>query len=74
MADCENLVRCGFFTKYRETLDLACRGFINQYCSGPKQFECERRVFKTQHGFAPDDDMLPSGQMMPKSYSDAARR
>ncbi|MFZ2491419.1 MAG: hypothetical protein WA208_08030 [Thermoanaerobaculia bacterium] len=73
MADCENLLRCGFFIKYQETLDLACRGFINQYCSGPKQLECARRTFKVQHGHPPDDDMLPSGQMMPKSFADAAR-
>ncbi len=33
---CELLERSGFFKKYEETKDLACRGFINQYCKGDK--------------------------------------
>ena len=34
--ECEKLTMCGFFKKYGEVKDLACRGFINQYCKGEK--------------------------------------
>lgn len=66
MADCELLDRCGFFKKYQHSLDLACRGFMNSYCTGPKMDECLRKKFRAEHGCPPDDDMLPSGQLMPK--------
>jgi len=65
--DCELLPRCGFFAKYQSTSDLACRGFMSSFCRGPEQFDCKRRQFRSQHGIAPDDDMLPTGQMMPKA-------
>ena len=67
MADCEMLSGCGFFKKYQHTLDLACRGFMSSYCRGPKQHECLRRKYKAEHGVAAEDDMLPSGQIMPRS-------
>lgn len=68
MADCELLDRCGFFLKYQDTLNLACRGFIKTYCKGPKMDECERKKYRRAHGAPPADDMLPTGQMMPKEY------
>lgn len=64
MADCENLPVCGFFKKYRETKELACRGFIRAYCQGEKQHQCKRLFYKKEHGKPAPDDMLPSGQMM----------
>jgi hypothetical protein len=67
MNDCELLPRRGFFAKYQSTSDLACRGFMASYCQGPGQVQCKRRQFRAQHGLAPDDDMLPTGQMMPKA-------
>lgn len=67
MADCELLNRCGFFRKYQDTLDLACRGFMNMYCRGPKMKDCLRMRYRAEHGAPPEDDMLPTGQMMPKS-------
>jgi hypothetical protein len=30
--------------------------------------ECKRKAFRLEHGMAPPDDMMPSGQMMPKEY------
>lgn len=66
MNDCELLPICGFFAKYQHTTNLACRGFMNMYCRGPQQSDCRRRQFRAEHGCAPHDDMLPSGQMMPK--------
>lgn len=65
---CELLEKCGFFRKYRDTLNLACRGFIKTYCEGDKMNECERKKYRMKHGKAPDDDMLPTGQMMPDEY------
>ncbi len=66
MADCQLLDRCGFFLKYQHTLDLACRGFMSSYCKGPKQADCLRLKYRTEHGCPPEDDMLPTGQIMPK--------
>ena len=65
---CELLEKCGFFLKYRNTLNLACRGFIKTYCEGEKMDECKRKAYRLQHGQAPADDMMPSGQMMPEEY------
>lgn len=72
MADCDLLARCGFFQKYQDSLDLACRGFMRTYCTGSRQIDCARRKYRAEHGCPPDDDMLPSGQMMPRSAAVAS--
>lgn len=64
MKECEMLNNCGFFKKYRQTKDLACKGFMRMYCRGDKQEECKRKQYKKQHGHPPSDDMLPSGHMI----------
>lgn len=64
--ECELLDRCGFFKKYQGTKELACKGFINQYCKGPKMDQCKRKEYSEKHGVLPSDDMLPSGQMIAK--------
>jgi hypothetical protein len=68
MADCILLDRCGFFRKYKDSLNLACRGFMNSYCQGDRQLDCRRMQYRAEHGSAPEDDMLPTGQMMPKEF------
>lgn len=65
---CELLEVCGFFKKYRETLNLACRGFIKTYCEGPMMKECKRLEYRLKHGAPPNNDMMPSGQMVPEEY------
>ena len=61
---CELLDKCGFFTKYQNTIDMACRGFIRMYCKGDKMNECKRMEYRRQHGVPPTEDMMPSGQIM----------
>lgn len=61
---CELLSKCGFFKKYESSKELACKGFINQYCNGSKQNECKRLEYRKQNGVPPSDDMMPSGHMM----------
>ena len=68
MTECELLATCGFFQKYQKSLDLACKGFISSYCKGDKMEECHRKLYRQKNGSPPDDDMLPSGQMMPQKY------
>ena len=68
--ECELLATCGFFKKYEDSLDLACRGFIKAYCNGDKMDLCSRKLYRVEHGKPPHDDMMPSGQDMPKSYQD----
>jgi hypothetical protein len=62
--ECELLAKCGFFKKYQETKDLACRGFMAQYCRGPKMNDCQRLKYRRVHGAPPSDDMMPTGQMV----------
>ncbi len=62
--ECKLLANCGFFKKHQESQNLACRGFINLYCKGPKMNQCKRKEYNEQHGKAPSDDMMPSGQMI----------
>lgn len=64
---CELLDKCGFFKKYRETQNLACRSFMRNYCEGPRMDECKRKEYRKQHGVPPDDDMMPSGHMVAKA-------
>jgi len=66
--DCDLLDKCGFFKKYQDSLDLACRGFIKTYCRGGQMDECARKKHRAEHGAPPEDDMMPSGQMIPASY------
>jgi len=42
MKDCELLDKCGFFIKYCESKDLACKGFMRMHCKGDKQEQCKR--------------------------------
>ena len=66
MANCYLLEQCGFLRKYEHTHDLACQGFMNVFCHGPKNDECARMKYRAEHGGPPEDDMLPTGQIMPK--------
>jgi hypothetical protein len=62
--ECELLVKCGFFKKYQAVKDLACKGFILQYCKGPKMNDCKRMEYRRINGTPPSDDIMPSGQMI----------
>lgn len=62
--ECEMLAKCGFFKKYADSKDLACRGFIRQYCRGDNQSNCKRKEYRIKNGAPPSDDMMPSGQFM----------
>ncbi len=62
--ECVNLSNCGFFKKYCQTKDLACKGFISMYCKGSKMEDCKRLQYKKENGTPPPDDMMPSGQMI----------
>ena len=62
--ECKFLATCGFFKKYQASKQLACRGFIRQYCRGPKKDECKRKLYRAEHGSSPPDDMMPTGHMM----------
>lgn len=63
MKDCELLEQCGFFKKFMDSHQAACKGLIVQYCKGPKKDMCKRKVYKAKHGKPPVDEMLPIGTM-----------
>jgi hypothetical protein len=62
--ECNLLGTCGFFKKHQATKNLACRGFIKQFCKGPELEQCKRKEYRRIHGTPPADDMMPSGQMV----------
>jgi hypothetical protein len=64
--ECELLATCGFFKKYQETNDLACKGFIQRYCKGPQMDQCKRKEYHNKYGRSPSVNMLPSGGMLSK--------
>ena len=61
---CANLEKCGFFNKYNQSKQLACRGFTKLYCQGDKQGECLRKLYFQEHNCPPPDDMMPNGVMI----------
>lgn len=62
--ECKMLATCGFFKKYQDSKELACRGFILQYCKGDKMNDCKRLEFRMKNGVPPSEDMMPNGQMI----------
>ena len=64
--ECELLEKCGFFNKHQTDKDLACRGFITQYCRGPMMDQCRRKQYREAHGTPPSDDMMPNGATLQK--------
>ena len=68
MADqCELLESCGFFKAHADSNDLACKGFIQQYCRGSRMDQCARKQYRMKHGAPPPDDMMPNGSTITKS-------
>lgn len=63
---CEFFPACGFFLKYNDKLNDLCQQFIMEYCQGDKGGKCERRRYFNMNGTMPEDDILPSGRMLPK--------
>jgi hypothetical protein len=61
---CSLLDKCGFFKKYQTAKDLACKGFVQKYCTGPKMNECKRMEYRLKHGTPPCDEMMPTGRMV----------
>ncbi len=62
--ECVNLPTCGFFKKYSATKNLACKGFIAQYCKGDLMKNCKRLQYKSEQGVVAPDDMMPTGQII----------
>ena len=63
--ECELLNKCGFFRKYMESREAACKGLISMYCQGRKMNDCQRKAYRKAHGAPPPDTMLPNGKNMP---------
>jgi hypothetical protein len=59
--ECELLEKCGFFKKFQNINELACRGFINRYCKGSDMNRCKRKEYRQKYGAPPTDDMMPNG-------------
>ena len=64
--ECELLATCGFFKKYQDAKELACKGFVALYCKGENMGKCARKQYRKEHGQPPSDDMMPTGVMISK--------
>lgn len=62
--ECELLANCGFFKAHQASNDLACKGFIKQYCRGPLMNQCKRKEYRQKNGVAPADNMMPNGALL----------
>ena len=80
-ADCANMDRCSFFTRYGRDEDksLAIAGFLRKYCRGPQQGDCMRKEVSAILG-GPENvpaNMLPNGLPMSgtstESWPEAAK-
>lgn len=55
---------CGFFKKFQNTNEPACKGFIAQYCKGEMQSQCKRKEYRKKNGTPPVDEMMPNGMFI----------
>jgi hypothetical protein len=62
--ECAFLSRGGFFKKYLESREAACRGFISLSCRGGEMNEGKRKEFRKAHGASPPGNKLPNGQSL----------
>lgn len=62
--ECEYLPSCGFFLKYQNSKQLACKGFIALYCKGARMDDCERKKILLSTGVPPVPDLMPNGVIM----------
>ena len=63
MAYCPNLEGCPFVKKYGED-NYSIKGFVNSYCKGDKQNECERKKHYDKYNEAPPVNMIPNGHLL----------
>ncbi len=62
--ECELLETCGFFKKYNEISEVACKMLISMYCRGSKQNECKRKEYRMSTGNPPAATMMPNGKSL----------
>lgn len=62
--DCEQLVDCNFFLKYRDSNQLLVEGFIKKYCRSDLQTECKRKEYIRINACMPPDNMMPNGKFI----------
>jgi len=60
--DCEKLVKCPFFEKFKEDEEVVKNGWIRMFCcSKDKSESCERKKYFKANGESPPPNMTPKG-------------
>jgi hypothetical protein len=63
---CELLDKCGFFLNYRGNSEVVKEGWIIMFCKSKEKSEkCERKKIRKQTGKPPEDNMTPTGRILP---------
>lgn len=68
MRDCEYLAACGFFKKFGRRQSNVWKGLLSFYCQGRGARLCERRKMFLARNTFPGDDLLPTGDEIPKVF------
>ena len=65
MADCENLVKCGFFNNFKGNSEVVKNSWIRLFCRDQvKSDQCERKKYRKANNKPPADNMAPTGKMV----------
>jgi hypothetical protein len=62
---CEFIDKCGFFMNYKGNSEVMKNGWVRLFCEKKEWSEkCERKIYRTEHGKHPADNMSPTGQLL----------
>jgi len=66
--ECEFLDSCGFFNKFGNRKSNIWKGLVGYYCLDKGKWLCERRGLFQARGVFPDDEVMPTGEGIPKVF------
>ena len=67
-ARCEFLNSCGFFKKFGNRKSNIWKGLVGFYCQAKEGGLCERRKSFLIRGVFPGEDVMPTGDEIPKVF------
>lgn len=68
MAACKWRNKCGFFKKFGSRQSRVWTGLVGYYCVGGAEMLCERRKLYLDGRGPVDDDVMPTGSVVPEPF------
>lgn len=65
---CDLKDECIFYAKFHTRQSIAWKGIFQIYCKGKTPFLCERKNYYQTRGQHPNENLLPSGQMVSRAF------